>query len=193
MHASGSRAMIIDMCITHMHQGQGSRNIYASYIYIYRVVFSTASGALVVGGVRDICMYIPSHPIPSHPIPSHPIPGDSITKEWSLVSSSYNHCPVHQLMCYRGVFSNVPNSRAVVTLFDSGRLLRFWWYSITKVWSVHHIIIVLSINGVCYIGGLQICPKFGCSGHTFWRWLVTVDFDDVSLQKYGQSSYEVYD
>ena len=34
---------------------------------------------------------------------------------------------------------------------------------------------------VCPIGGLQKCPKFIRGGHTF-----TVNFDDVSLQKYGQ-------
>ena len=42
---------------------------------------------------------------------------------------------------------------------------------------------------VCAIGGLPKCPKFTCSGHTFEKFsglLVTVDFDDVSLQKYGQ-------
>ena len=28
----------------------------------------------------------------------------------------------------------------------------FWWYFITKVWSLHHIIIAMFINGVCYRG-----------------------------------------
>ena len=39
---------------------------------------------------------------------------------------------------------------------------------------------------VCAIGGLPKSGKFIRSGHTFRRWMVTVDFDDVSLQKYGQ-------
>ena len=33
----------------------------------------------------------------------------------------------------------------------------FWWYSITKVWSVDHIIIVIYINWCGAIGGLQKC------------------------------------
>ena len=38
----------------------------------------------------------------------------------SMVSSSYNHCPVYQSIdVVLGVFRNVPNSHAVVTLFDS--------------------------------------------------------------------------
>ena len=37
-----------------------------------------------------------------------------------------------------------------------------------------------------HIGGLRKCAKFGCRGHTFGRLWVTVDFDDISLQKYGQ-------
>ena len=85
-------------------------------------------------------------------------------------------------VCYRGVFRNVPNSRAVVTLFkavgycwlllslllgvfrnvpnlgavvrlfDSDWLLLIWSYIITKAWSVDHTIIVIYINGVCYEG-----------------------------------------
>ena len=42
----------------------------------------------------------------------------------------------------------------------------FWWCCITKVYSVHHIISVSS-STECAIGGLQKCPKFGCSGDTF--------------------------
>ena len=37
-----------------------------------------------------------------------------------------------------------------------------------------------------HIGGLRKCAKFIGSGDTFRRWSVTVDFDDISLQKYGQ-------
>ena len=61
----------------------------------------------------------------------------------------------------------------------------FWWCCITKVYSVHHIISVSS-STECAIGGIQKCPKFGCSSDTFWQLLVTVDFDDVALQKYIQ-------
>ena len=54
-----------------------------------------------------------------------------------------------------------------------------------KVWSVDHVIIVMFINGVCYRGSLEMSQI-----HTQWshfsRLLVTVDFDDVSLQKYVQ-------
>ena len=38
----------------------------------------------------------------------------------------------------------------------------------------------------CAIGGLRKCRKFIGSGNTFRRRSVTVDFDDISLQKYGQ-------
>ena len=61
----------------------------------------------------------------------------------------------------------------------------------TKVCSVDNIIIAVYINGVGHWaiefaeGGLQECPKFGCRGHTFRRWMVTVDFEDVSIEKYG--------
>ena len=30
----------------------------------------------------------------------------------------------------------------------------------------------------CDIGGLRKCPKFIGSGHTFWQWSGTVDYDD---------------
>ena len=56
----------------------------------------------------------------------------------------------------------------------------------TKVWSFHHIIIVIYINDVYYIGGLQKSGKFGCSGDTFGgRWLLLI-LMIVSTQKYGQ-------
>ena len=32
----------------------------------------------------------------------------------------------------------------------------FWWCFITKVWSVHHIIIAMFINGVCYRGSSEM-------------------------------------
>ena len=37
-----------------------------------------------------------------------------------------------------------------------------------------------------HIGGLRKCAKFTCRGDTFGRKWVTVDFDDISLQKYDQ-------
>ena len=39
---------------------------------------------------------------------------------------------------------------------------------------------------MCYIGGLQKSGKSTRSSHTFWQRPVTVDFDDISLVKYGQ-------
>ena len=55
-----------------------------------------------------------------------------------------------------GVFRNVPNSRAVVTLLEAVGYCWFWWCFITKVWSVDHIIIVIYINGVCYRGSSEM-------------------------------------
>ena len=40
-------------------------------------------------------------------------------------------------------------------------------------------------NGVCYRGSSEMCQIHVQWSH-FSRLLVTVDFDDVSLQKYGQ-------
>ena len=65
----------------------------------------------------------------------------------------------------------------------------FWWYFITKVWSVHNKIIIQSLSCSSvefHIGGLRKCHEFGCRGNTFRRWSVTVDFDDFSLEKYNQ-------
>ena len=44
---------------------------------------------------------------------------------------------------------------------------------------------VCVFNG-CAIGGLQKCPKSIRSGDTFQQRLVTVDFDDISFEQYGQ-------
>ena len=55
----------------------------------------------------------------------------------------------------------------------------------TKVCPVDHIIIVVYIYGVGYRGSSEMSHIHVLLCH-FWRQLVTVDFDDVSLQKYGQ-------
>ena len=55
----------------------------------------------------------------------------------------------------------------------------------TKVCSVDNIIIVVYINGVGYMGSSKMSQIHVLWSH-FWRQLVTVDFDDVSLQKYVQ-------
>ena len=60
-----------------------------------------------------------------------------------------------------GVFRNVTNLGAVVTLFGGDWLL---WIFITKVWSVHYIIIVMFINGVCYRGSSKKSRRGSPSG-----------------------------
>ena len=45
---------------------------------------------------------------------------------------------------------------------------------------------MLYTSMVCPIRGLQKYPKSIRIGDTFRRWLVTMDFDDISLQKYVQ-------
>ena len=60
-----------------------------------------------------------------------------------------------------GAFRNVTNLGAVVTLFGGDWLL---WIFITKVWSVHHIIIVMFINGVCYRGSSKKSRRGSPSG-----------------------------
>ena len=94
-----------------------------------------------------------------------------------MVSWSYNHYHTHQWCMLWGVFGNVPNSRAVVTLLEAVGYCWFWWYFITKVWSIDHIIIIIHINGVCYGGSSEMCQIWVQWWH-FWRLLVTVGFDD---------------
>ena len=53
----------------------------------------------------------------------------------------------------------------------------------TKVWSVDQIIIVIYINGACYVGS---CAKFTCSGHTFGGCWLLFMLMIVSTQKYGE-------
>ena len=78
-----------------------------------------------------------------------------------MVSWSYNHCHVHHWVCYKGVWLKVANPYAVVTLFKASNYCGFWWYFITKIWSVDHIIIVMFIIGYA-TGGLHKCSKFMC-------------------------------
>ena len=151
-----------------------------------------------------------------------------------MFSWSYNHCCIYQWcgLWAMGVFRNVPNLGAVVTLFKAvgfgegfntkicwvGHIMivvyingvgyrgssemsqihvlwwhfsevigyyGFWWCFTTKVCSVDHIIIAVYINGVGYMGSSEMSQIHVLWSH-FWRQLVTVDFDDVSLQKYVQ-------
>ena len=69
--------------------------------------------------------------------------------------SSYEHCYVHQWGVLWGVFRNVPNSRAVVTLFGGEWLL--WVLMMFHYKSVvsHHMNI-----GVCYRGVFRNVPNF---------------------------------
>ena len=57
-------------------------------------------------------------------------------------------------------------------------------YCCACVWGVT-VVCETEVTVIEY-GGLPKCPKFTCSGDTFWQLLVTDDFDGVSLQKYGQ-------
>ena len=65
----------------------------------------------------------------------------------------------------------------------------FWWCCITKVWSVHHIIIVIFINGVCY-RGFQKCAKFGCSGRSFNTKVYSLNYE--SSRQIGPIMSEVF-
>ena len=49
----------------------------------------------------------------------------------------------------------------------------------------HDHIFIINLSLDVLLGGLQKCATFMCSGHTFWRWMVTMDFDGISLQKLG--------
>ena len=66
-----------------------------------------------------------------------------------------------------GVFRNVANSRAVVTLFG-GDWLQF---GMASGWERGEVSVVVEslkkVSMECIIGGLPKCPKFGCSGDTF--------------------------
>ena len=54
--------------------------------------------------------------------------------------SSYEHCYVHQWGVLWGVFRNVPNSRAVVTLFGGEWLLGFCFDDVSLQKYGHFII-----------------------------------------------------
>jgi len=98
---------------------------------------------------------------------------------------SYNHCHVHHWVCYKGVCRKVTNPYAVVPLLEAGGYCGFWWYFIRKVWSVDHIIIVMFIIE-CAIRGSAEKSRIYTQWWHFLRLVVTVDFDDISLEKYGQ-------
>jgi len=61
----------------------------------------------------------------------------------------------------------------------------FWWYFIRKIWSVDHIIIVIFIIECAIRGSAEMSQIYTQWSH-FWRLVVTVDFDDISLENYGQ-------
>ena len=102
-----------------------------------------------------------------------------------MVSWSYNPFHVHHWVCYKGVCRNVPNPYAVVTLFEASGYCGFWWYFIRKIWSVDHIIIVMFIIE-CAIRGSAEKSRIHTQWSHFLRLAITVDFDDISLEKYGQ-------
>ena len=68
---------------------------------------------------------------------------------------------------------------------ESGYCNWFWNTNIIK-WLLWCVCVWVVTVIECAIWGLQKSGKFGCSGHTFRRWIVTMDFDSVSLHKYGQ-------
>ena len=74
----------------------------------------------------------------------------------SMVSSYYNHCHFHQLSPYRGSsgMSQIWVQRWHF-LMPLGYCW-FWWYFITKVWSVHITIIVIFISWVPYRGSSEM-------------------------------------
>ena len=79
----------------------------------------------------------------------------------------------------------MPNSRAVVTLFGGEWLLWVLMMFHYKSMVSHHMNIVMFISGECYGGSSEMSQI-----HVQWSHFLTaignVDFDDVSLQKYGQ-------
>ena len=54
----------------------------------------------------------------------------------------------------------------------------FWWCFYTSVWLDH----LISSFYLVWV----IRANFGGSGDAFWRWWVTVVFDDISINEYGQ-------
>ena len=80
-----------------------------------------------------------------------------------MVSWSYNHCHVHNWVCYRGVCRKVANPYAKFTLFEASGYCGFWWYLIRKVWSVDHIIIVMFIIECAIRGSAEMSQI-----HTQW-------------------------
>ena len=90
------------------------------------------------------------------------------------------------VLCGRGwlltFFRHLPNSRSHFS--EMIGYYEFLWCFITKVWSVYHVKFINAME--CFVGSLQKCAKFTCKSNTFRRLLVTMDFYDVSLEKYDQ-------
>ena len=79
-------------------------------------------------------------------------------------------------MIASAIGGHVPNSYAVVTLFGvDGLLLIMTMFQHKSIVRSSYIIILMFI--ICY---RRPCQKFICSGDTFKRRWVTVDYDDVS-------------
>ena len=85
---------------------------------------------------------------------------DLMVVRWHLMVVRVDSCLVDGCLL-TGVWLKVANPYAVVTLFKASHYCGFWWYFITKIWSVDHIIIVMFIIE-CATGGLQKCSKFMC-------------------------------
>ena len=101
-----------------------------------------------------------------------------------MASWSLNQYHVHHWVCYKGVCRKVTNSYAVVPLFKASGYCGFWWYFIWKIWSVDHIIIDMFIIE-CAIRGSAEKWQIHTQWWHFWRLVVTVDLDDISLEKYN--------
>ena len=114
------------------------------------------------------------------------------TKVWSV---DYKIIAIYiNGVCYMGVFRNVPNSRAVVTLLEAVGYFWFWWWFQHKSmfsWSYNHCCIyqwcglygvfrnVANSRAVVTLFGgdwlLWILMMFHYK-YTFRSWMITVDF-----------------
>ena len=106
--------------------------------------------------------------------------------EWLLwFVEEKNTVSVINVCAKKGVCRKVTNPYAVVPLLEAGGYCGFWWYFIRKIWSVDHIIIVMFIIECAMRGSAEMSQIYTQWSH-FWRLVVTVDFDDISLENYGQ-------
>ena len=106
--------------------------------------------------------------------------------EWLLwFVEEKNTVSVINVCAKKGVCRKVTNPYAVVPLLEAGGNCGFWWFFIRKVWSVDHITIVMFIIE-CAIWGSAEKSRIHTQWSHFSRLAVTVDFDDISLEKYGQ-------